>query len=101
VPTLDGSITGWLKLLDELGKRQAARVVPGHGPQAMALPQALDPERRYLAAIADDVRRLLKEGKTLEDATKTAGFSERDAWMLFDQYHVRNVSAAFAELEWE
>jgi quinoprotein relay system zinc metallohydrolase 2 len=101
VPTLDGSITGWLKLLDELGKRQAARVVPGHGPQAMALPQALDPERRYLAAIADDVRRLLKEGKTLEDATKTAGFSERDAWTLFDQYHVRNVSAAFAELEWE
>jgi hypothetical protein len=28
-------------------------------------------------------------------------FSERDAWKLFDNYHVRNVSAAFAELEWE
>jgi len=47
------------------------------------------------------VRRLIAEGKTLEDATKTAGFSERDTWKLFDQYHVRNVSAAFAELEWE
>ena len=101
VPTLDGSITGWLALLDELGRRKAARVVPGHGPHAMALPEALQPEQRYLAAIAADVRQLIKDGRTLEEAIRTAGFSERDSWKLFDQYHVRNVSAAFAELEWE
>jgi quinoprotein relay system zinc metallohydrolase 2 len=101
VPTLDGSIKGWLALLDELASKQAARVIPGHGPRAMELPEALEPEQRYLAAIAGDVRRLIKEGKTLEDAVKTAGFSERDAWKLFDHYHVRNVTAAFAELEWE
>jgi len=101
VPTLDGSITGWLALIDELGRREAARVVPGHGPHAMALPEALQSEQRYLAAIAADVRQLIKDGRTLEDAIRTAGFSERDAWKLFDQYHVRNVTAAFAELEWE
>jgi quinoprotein relay system zinc metallohydrolase 2 len=101
VPTLDGSIKGWLALLAQLSRKQAARVVPGHGPKAMELPDALEPEQRYLAAIADDVQRLIKDGKTLEDATKVAGFSERDAWKLFDQYHVRNVTAAFAELEWE
>jgi quinoprotein relay system zinc metallohydrolase 2 len=101
VPTIDGSIRGWLTLIDDLKKRQVKRVVPGHGPHAMELPEAFDPEKRYLSAIADDVRRLIAEGKTLEDATKTAGFSERDAWKLFDKYHVRNVSAAFAELEWE
>lgn len=101
VPTLDGSIRGWLALLETLGEREAARVVPGHGPHAMQLPAAIQPEQRYLAAIAADVRNLIKEGKTLEDATKIAGFSERDAWQLFDQYHVRNVTAAFAELEWE
>jgi quinoprotein relay system zinc metallohydrolase 2 len=101
VPTLDGSITGWLALLDELSRKNAARVIPGHGPHAMELPAALQPEQRYLAAIAGDVRRLIKEGKTLEDAMKIAGFSERDAWKLFDHYHVRNVTAAFAELEWE
>jgi hypothetical protein len=67
----------------------------------MQLPDAFAHERRYLASIAVDVRRLIAEGKTLEDATKTAGFSERDAWKLFDDYHVRNVTAAFAELEWE
>jgi len=101
VPTLDGSIKGWLTLIDALEKRQVARVVPGHGPHAMELPEAFAPERRYLATIAEDVRRLIAEGKTLEEATKTAGFSEQDAWKLFDQYHVRNVTAAFAELEWE
>ena len=101
VPTLDGSIKGWLALIDELAQRNAARVVPGHGPHAMELPEALTPEQRYLAAIADDVRKLIKDGKSLEDATKTAGFSERDAWKLFDHYHVRTDTAAFAELEWE
>ncbi len=101
VPTLDGSITGWLALIEELKARNAARVVPGHGPHAMELPEAFEPEQRYLADIASDVRRLIKEGKTLEDAVKTAGFEDQDAWKLFDHYHVRNVTAAFAELEWE
>jgi len=101
VPTIDGSIKGWLGLLEAMGNRKAARVVPGHGPKSMKLPEALEPEQRYLAAIAEDVRRQIAEGKTLAEATKTAGFSEKDAWKLFDQYHVRNVTAAFAELEWE
>lgn len=101
VPTIDGSITGWLEVLDEMGQRKAARVVPGHGPKTMELPQALAPEQRYLSTIADDVRAQIAEGKTLEQATKSAGFTEEDAWKLFDQYHVRNVTAAYAELEWE
>ena len=101
VPTLDGSIKGWLTLLDSLKDRKAARVVPGHGPHAMELPGALFPERDYLSTIATDVRTLIKEGKTLEDAVKVAGMSQREKWKLFDYYHVRNVTAAFAELEWE
>jgi quinoprotein relay system zinc metallohydrolase 2 len=101
VPTLDGSIKGWLTLLDSLKDRKAARVVPGHGPHAMELPAALIPEQDYLSTIAMDVRNLIKEGKTLEDAVKVAGMSQREKWKLFDYYHVRNVTAAFAELEWE
>jgi hypothetical protein len=67
----------------------------------MQLPAAFEPEKRYLSTIATDVRALIKENKTLEQATEKAGFSEHDAWRLFDDYHVRNVTAAFAELEWE
>lgn len=101
VPTIDGSIRGWLQVIGDLKERQVARVVPGHGPHAMELVAGLEPEERYLAAIAADVRKLIEEGKTLDVATKVAGFEERDGWKLFDQYHVRNVTAAFAELEWE
>lgn len=101
IPTLDGSITGWLKLIDVLRQEKAERVVPGHGPASMSWPQALDPLERYLRRIADDVRAMIKDNKTLSDATKTAGQAERDKWLLADEFHVRTVTAAFAELEWE
>lgn len=101
-PALDGSIRGWLALIDKLQKRtDTARVVPGHGPPSMQLPDALDPEKRYLSLIAKQVRAKIKEGSTLAEAMRTVGLSEKDAWVLFDEYHKRNVSAAFAELEWE
>ena len=58
-------------------------------------------EQRYLDKLAQDVRTLIKQGKTIEEAMRTAGLSESDAWLLFQEYHARNVSAAFAELEWE
>jgi quinoprotein relay system zinc metallohydrolase 2 len=102
VPALDGSIRGWLALLDQLSQRKdVARVVPGHGPASVDWPNALAAEKRYLARIADDVRAFIKQGRTLAQAAKEAGLSEKDAWLLFEEYHARNVSAAFAELEWE
>lgn len=102
VPALDGSIRGWLALLDQLSQRKdVARVVPGHGPASVDWPNALAAEKRYLARIADDVRTFIKQGRTLAQAAKEAGLSEKDAWLLFEEYHARNVSAAFAELEWE
>ncbi|HMN38593.1 MAG TPA: quinoprotein relay system zinc metallohydrolase 2 [Hyphomicrobium sp.] len=101
IPTLDGSIVGWLTLIGVLRKEEAARVVPGHGPASMSWPDSLDPLERYLRSIANDVRAMIKENKTLTEATKTAGASEKDKWLLADEFHVRNVTAAFAELEWE
>jgi hypothetical protein len=67
----------------------------------MDWPQALAAEQRYLKTVADEVRALIKAGRTLAEATREAGLSEKDAWLLFQEYHARNVSAAFAELEWE
>lgn len=101
VPTIDGSIKGWIALLSDLAKEPAGRVVPGHGPPSMPWPEGAKPLQHYLDQLASDVRALIKDGKMLSDAMVTAGQSEKDAWLLFDDYNARNASAAFAELEWE
>jgi quinoprotein relay system zinc metallohydrolase 2 len=102
IPALDGSIRGWLALIDELAARTDVKLaVPGHGPEQMPWPSALAAEKRYLGTVADEVRTMIKQGKTLAEAAASVGLAEKDAWLLFNEYHARNVSAAFAELEWE
>jgi quinoprotein relay system zinc metallohydrolase 2 len=101
VPALDGSLIGWLAVLDEMRAKPAARVVPGHGPAASPWPAAVDAQHRYLTLLRDEIRQAIKSGGTMEQAIATVGQSERPRWRLFDDYHARNVTAAFHELEWE
>jgi quinoprotein relay system zinc metallohydrolase 2 len=101
IPTLDGSIVGWIKLIETLRGENATRVVPGHGPPSMSWPGAIDPLDRYLRRIADDVRSMIKAGVPISEAVKTAGAEEKTQWLFADEFHVRNVTAAYAELEWE
>jgi quinoprotein relay system zinc metallohydrolase 2 len=100
VPVLDGSIRGWLKVIDELNGLRAQRVVPGHGPVS-DWPAALADERRYLDRLASDVRALVVRGAPIKTAAETAAASERPQWQLFDDYNARNATAAFSEIEWE
>lgn len=101
VPTLDGSIRGWLALLPELQRISATRAVPGHGPAAVAWPSAAGPQLAYLNTLVNDVKVALAAGTPLSQAVETAGLSQKSAWQLFDEHHKRNVTAAFAELEWD
>src|SRR5882757_3488091 len=100
IPVLDGSIRGWLKVIDELGGLPAQRVVPGHG-SVSNWPGALVDERRYLEKLAADVRGLVARGKPLTVASDTAAASERPQWELYDDFNARNATAAFSEIEWE
>ncbi len=99
VPVLDGSVRGWLEVIDRLAAMPASRVVPGHG-DVSNWPGALADERRYLKCLADDVRALIAEGKPIKRA-ETAAESERSRWKLFSDYNARNATAAFSEMEWE
>ena len=38
LPALDGSLTGWLAVIDRLGARRVRLAVPGHGPPTTDLP---------------------------------------------------------------
>jgi len=76
--------------------------------------------RAAVQSILDDIEKRREEGikevtkkfdkyegeivvskERIEDAIKKVGYTERQKWKLFDQFHKRNVTTAFAELEWE
>ena len=101
VPSLDGSLLGWLAELDALEALDARRAVPGHGPVSVEPAPALASLRRYLATLRDDVRASIATGATIDAAVATAAPAERGRWALFDDYHGRNVTQAYKELEWE
>ncbi|MFK8252166.1 quinoprotein relay system zinc metallohydrolase 2 [Ancylobacter terrae] len=100
VPTLDGSLNGWLALIDRLVALKAARVVPGHGPASAPWPGAIASETAYLAELRAEVRAFVARGGSMAEAgeTLTGG---RGNWALFDDFNARNVIAAYHELEWE
>lgn len=123
IPVIDGSILGWLKVInglieadcfnylanpgDDLKESDShncstvERVVPGHGSVVTQWKTALANQRRYLENIANDIREIIKKGGTITQAVEQVGLEERHKWLLFKKYHGRNVTAAFAELEWE
>jgi quinoprotein relay system zinc metallohydrolase 2 len=101
VPVIDGSLVGWLKELAEVTAISADRAVPGHGPASVSWPEAATSERRYLEAVARDTRTAIKDGIGIAEAWRLVAQSERGQWLLFDDYHPRNVTAAYKELEWE
>ncbi len=101
VPVVDGSLLGFLDVVARLAEIPARQVVPGHGPAVAPWPQALDDQRTYLLRLTADLRAAIRKGETLDAASRTAGAAERPKWRLFDDYHPRNATAGFAELEWE
>jgi quinoprotein relay system zinc metallohydrolase 2 len=100
-PVVDGSITGFLATIDRLKRLAPAHFVAGHGQTQQPWDAALESERRYFTVIADEVRRALKNRRTLQDAIDTVGLTEEPHWVNFDLFHRRNVTAAYTELEWE
>jgi quinoprotein relay system zinc metallohydrolase 2 len=101
IPVLDGSIKNWLEVMERLRELKAERAIPGHGPKRVPWPRALSAQRRYLNAMAEEIRRVIDRGGTIEEAIDSVGYAAREQWLLFDEYHRRNVTAAYAELEWE
>jgi quinoprotein relay system zinc metallohydrolase 2 len=100
IPVVDGKLRGMLAAIDELKKQPAKIAVPGHG-RADQWPDVLAPERGYLDHLATGVKAALAAHRTLAQAVETVGQDQRNAWALFDNFHRRNVTAAYAELEWE
>ena len=100
-PVVDGTITGFLGVLDLLARLDVRQFVPGHGRTGLPWPEALQPQREYLQLIVRETRAAIKARRTIEEAVDTVGLTEASKWVAFDRFHRRNVTAAYAELEWE
>ncbi|WP_336489741.1 quinoprotein relay system zinc metallohydrolase 2 [Methylobacterium nigriterrae] len=101
IPSLDGSLLGWLKEAETLKQMGATRAVPGHGPASVELAPALAELTRYLTTLRDETRKAIAADVPIEKAVQMVARSERDHWVLFDTYNGRNVTQAYKELEWE
>jgi hypothetical protein len=64
-------------------------------------PGSLAPQERYLRAVLVDTRAAIRRGVDIGSAASRVAVDERERWLLFDDYHPRNVVAAYKELEWE
>jgi quinoprotein relay system zinc metallohydrolase 2 len=101
VPSLDGSLRGWLKELAALKSLPARLAVPGHGPTSVKWPSGASDLERYLGVLLRETQAAIAKGIDLEAATGTVALSERSRWKLFDDYNGHNVTQAYKELEWE
>jgi quinoprotein relay system zinc metallohydrolase 2 len=101
VPSLDGSLKGWLAELAKLKTVGARRAVPGHGPTGVDWPSASRDLERYLGTLQGETRQAIAKGVDIGQAAKTVALSERDKWKLFDDYNGHNVTRAYKELEWD
>jgi quinoprotein relay system zinc metallohydrolase 2 len=101
VPSLDGSLRGWLKELAALKSVRARRAVPGHGPTSVDWPSGANDLERYLGVLLRETKKAIAKGMDLEAAVGQVAQGERSRWKLFEDYNGHNVTQAFKELEWE
>jgi len=101
VPVLDGNLRGWISAMAELKQLDVAMLVPGHGPVSSDWPAVGDAQADYLNALLRDTRAAIKDRLTIQQAVDRIGVPPGSQWLLTDRFHRRNVTAAFAELEWE
>lgn len=101
LPALDGSLRGWITVTDTLAGLGARTIVPGHGAVSRDSASAIAPQAAYLAALASETRAAIAAHQTIIQAVDKVGQQAASSWRLVDQFHRRNVTTAYAELEWE
>jgi quinoprotein relay system zinc metallohydrolase 2 len=101
LPVLDGSLRGWVLVMAGLKGLDVATVVPGHGPVSGDWPAAMDAQADYLNALLREARAAIRNRLTIQQAIDSIVVSPASRWLLTDRFHRRNVTAAYAELEWE
>lgn len=101
VPSLTGSLKGWIQVIKDLRTLEINKVVPGHGSIANSVNDAIEKQQAYLQSLLDETRKAIAEGQFVNDAMENIDKENHWEWLLHEFQHPTNVSKAFTELEWE
>lgn len=101
VPALDGSINGWIDVLEGIAKTNVTTIIPGHGRLVSTNPEGLQPTLAYLKGLRREVRMALENGESLQTAIRHVGAGLQEDWQMFLAFNARNATNAYVELEWE
>ncbi|MCJ2014598.1 quinoprotein relay system zinc metallohydrolase 2 [Methylobacterium sp. J-076] len=101
IPSLDGSLKGWLKELERVKASGATHAVPGHGPVRVELAPAVAALTAYLTALRDGTKAAIAKDVPIDKAVDTVAHDQGDKWKLFEHYNRRNITVAYQELEWD
>lgn len=101
LPVVDGNLRSWVCAIAEFRQLDVATVVPGHGAVSHDWPAALEPQADYLQGLLRDTRAAIHNGLTLQQTVDRLVLPVDSHWVVADLFKRRNVTAAYAELEWE
>jgi len=102
IPVMDGSINGWIKTMTQMQTMDLNFVIPGHGEASSdKWQQGLTKQLNYFTLLRDEIRVIIEDLGTIDQASKQVGILEQNSWELFEHYHRRNITASFVQLEWE
>ena len=100
IPSVRASILGWKKNLEITSKMDINKIIPGHG-KITTKDEALLPMLSYFRRMIKEIRTLHDKGINIETAQKEVAKDNKENWLLFNDYHISNVTKAYSELEWE
>ena len=99
-PSIVASVVGWKTTLEEMLEMDFKFIIPGHG-EIKKKEEAILPMLNYFNALISKVRKFHSENKDLDYVIKNTLSENKSNWLLYEEYHQRNVSRVFSELEWE
>ena len=84
----------------KFNNEQVENIIPGHGP-VQKDDKGLRNQLLYFEDLKKAVKKALRGNIGLRESLKIINLDSEKLWRNSDAYSKRNISAAFAELEWE
>ena len=94
----DGSLSGWIEVLDEIRAMDVDFIIGGHGKVVDRT--SIDMTYNYIKTLHTQVAKLLEDGEDIADVVNSVVMEEYKEINFYDSMHRQNVEIAYRMLEW-